>query len=543
LFIPVAAYKYKTDNGAARTIKFWFHVLPVFIHYRSVQLLNRDLGLLSDEQADPIYEALHERYADYVRDVTYEMRGFFLKNAQLMSTRDDFVPARYMQWLKETQDNLPPVFKGSEARVYLTKMLKEDLGLEFDDVFSSFEEEPLGVASIGQVHRATLRETGAVVAVKMQLPGMEETFRADIRTLRSFCRLALPQHVPAFNEIERQFLTEFDYSREAQNLVNIYRIVMPEWSDFVRVPLPLLDLCSRHILVMEYLDGVKLVDGVRRRFRAVAESRGLVLEELEAERKRQIQAGTYRFRTLAEAAQDTARLRRIQWWYDNFLTANPLRQVFNASQALISRTASALGVEPINQPEWLKNPLELYETPLPMDLGHILSILVKVHAHEIFEGGHFNGDPHPGNILLLRDGKLGLIDYGQVKSMSVEHRIVYAKLIIALGREDKKEVVRLYFDEMHADTKYRNEDVAYRMCCFWNDQDTAEVMQGLNIAEFLDAMEARDPIKQVPEDFLLASRVNLLLRGMGNAFGLKLRMSQLWKDEAEAFLKKHGIDY
>lgn len=75
------------DEGTARSVKFWRHVLPVWAHYRSVQLLNRDLGVLSDEHAAPMYEKLHERYADHIRDLCYEMRGFYLKNAQMMSTR------------------------------------------------------------------------------------------------------------------------------------------------------------------------------------------------------------------------------------------------------------------------------------------------------------------------------------------------------------------------------------------------------------------------------------------------------------------------
>ena len=65
----------------------------------------------------------------------------------------------------------------------------------------------VGVASIGQVHKAVLKKNGAVVAVKLQLPGMENMFRSDVQTLKTFCQLALPQHVSAFSEIEKQFLT------------------------------------------------------------------------------------------------------------------------------------------------------------------------------------------------------------------------------------------------------------------------------------------------------------------------------------------------
>jgi aarF domain-containing kinase len=112
-----------------------------------------------------------------------------------------------MKWVKETQCNLPPIFTGNEAKKYVKYMLKKEANIDFEDVFSSFDEKPLGVASIGQVHRATLRATGQEVAVKLQLPNMESIFRADINTTKTFCELAMPQHVPAFDEIERQFLT------------------------------------------------------------------------------------------------------------------------------------------------------------------------------------------------------------------------------------------------------------------------------------------------------------------------------------------------
>ena len=49
-------------------------------------------------------------------------------------------------------------------------------------------------------------------------PGIERMFRHDLTTLKRFCALAQPQHLPALGEIERQFLTEFDYRKEAQNL-------------------------------------------------------------------------------------------------------------------------------------------------------------------------------------------------------------------------------------------------------------------------------------------------------------------------------------
>ena len=72
-----------------------YQVGPVYAHYRGVQFVN-DLGLISDARADTLYNELHGLYSNHIRDLTYRMRGFYLKNAQLMSTQDGFVPPQYM---------------------------------------------------------------------------------------------------------------------------------------------------------------------------------------------------------------------------------------------------------------------------------------------------------------------------------------------------------------------------------------------------------------------------------------------------------------
>jgi len=112
-----------------------------------------------------------------------------------------------MKWVKDTQDNVPSEFKEGEVKEYCREVLLKENNLVFDEIFSEWDDKPLGVASIGQVHRARLRSDGREVAVKLQLPGIEHRFRSDIQTLKSFCWLAMPQHYSAFNEIEKQFLT------------------------------------------------------------------------------------------------------------------------------------------------------------------------------------------------------------------------------------------------------------------------------------------------------------------------------------------------
>ena len=143
--------------------------------------------------------------------------------------------------------------------------------------------------------------------------------------------------------------------------------------------------------------------------------------------------------------------------------------------------------------------------------------------------------------MLLNDGRLGLIDYGQVKRLDLNDRVKYAKLILALARDDREEIVRLYFDELGTKTKHRRADTAYRAACFWSDRDTPDVLGNHNIATFIDSLEAEDPMIQLPEAYIMASRVSVMLRGMGNAFGLKLRVSKLWEDEARKLLVSQGL--
>ena len=77
------------DEGTSRSLQFWINVTPIYAHYRFYQVLNRDLGILADETTMKIYKDLDKRYSEPVRDITYSMRGFYLKNAQLMSTQGD----------------------------------------------------------------------------------------------------------------------------------------------------------------------------------------------------------------------------------------------------------------------------------------------------------------------------------------------------------------------------------------------------------------------------------------------------------------------
>lgn len=406
-------YLYATDEGTRRSAQFWIVVTPIYLHYRIVQLLNRDLKILSDEIADPYYEKLHEKYSPVCRDITYDLRGFYLKNAQLLSTQDGFIPKAYMNWLKDTQDNVPSEFINDEAKKYVTNKLKEELNLNFDDIFENWDDKPIGVASIGQVHRAILKENHKEVAVKIQFPDMERRFRADIKTIKLFCKYAMPQFTAGFNEIERQFITEFDYKGEANNLLEIKNGVEFKFKNFVVIPKPYMNLCSKHILVMEYLHGKKLVDGIRDYYKNLAKLLNTTMEELENKQKQQIIDGTFKLKNLQEENLQSEKLQQLLFYKDitswnnitTFLYNNFTIFPYIYKKKIIENDGTINFVTGYLKYTWSE--------PL-LNLSKLLEILGRVHAYEMFQLGAFNGDPHPGNILLLDDGRLGLIDYGKL---------------------------------------------------------------------------------------------------------------------------------
>jgi len=99
-------------------------------------------------------------------------------------------------------------------------------------------------------------------------------------------------------------------------------------------------------------------------------------------------------------------------------------------------------------------------------------------------------------------------------------------------------VVRLHFDVLRNNTKHKKADIAYLMSSFYVDRDTPDVLQGRNIAEFVDWLEASDPLLHINQEIVMACRVSLLLRGLGKAFGMQFRMSELWQEEARKCLER-----
>src|SRR5450759_5059312 len=172
----------------------------------------------------------------------------FIKLGQVLSTRYDLLPSEYVDALGRRQDDVDP-FSFAEVE----RIVNADLGLRMSKAFAEFESTPIAAASLGQVHRARLRD-GRQVAVKVQRPGIRQEIADWVDEHTDFGR---KHHLRQFlDEFRKSLLRELDYRREAQNLITLGRN-LEEFKRIV-VPKPVDDYTTGLVLTMDYISGVKI---------------------------------------------------------------------------------------------------------------------------------------------------------------------------------------------------------------------------------------------------------------------------------------------
>jgi ubiquinone biosynthesis protein len=184
----------------------------------------------------------------------------YVKLGQLLSTRFDLLPPAYTTALSRLQDEVEP-FPYPEV----AELVAHELGSDIRHLFADFDPEPLAAASLGQVHRATLR-SGREVAVKVQRPHAREDVTGDLKTLTTLAALADKRtdvgrtygFARLLAEFERSLRLELDYRREARNLLRFGELTSR--CDLLVVPEPVLELTTGRILTMDYLEGRKVTD-------------------------------------------------------------------------------------------------------------------------------------------------------------------------------------------------------------------------------------------------------------------------------------------
>ena len=214
LVVGSAAFYASDPKTASRTYVLLTEMAPVILAYRFVekkQQIRKYLNHENPQLEDAEWDSLHNKYAKPTVDCMRRMLGSYVKLGQFLALRPDIVPQVWTDELRTLESAVP-----AQSTKLVHETIQRAYGKNVSDVFESFDDEPVGSASIGQVHRATLKD-GSRVAVKVQYgAGNETVMRNDIRHGKELFRILAPEQVAVLDEIEAQFATEFDYRQEAR---------------------------------------------------------------------------------------------------------------------------------------------------------------------------------------------------------------------------------------------------------------------------------------------------------------------------------------
>lgn len=285
---------------------------------------------------------LHRKTAQQVFGEFTKLRGTALKIAQSFSVDQGFLPEEFSDVMTQAQYKVPPI-----NRSLVRSIIKRELGSYPEQLFQSFDAEAVAAASIGQVHKAVLKD-GTPVAVKVQYPGVSDTISSDIALAGSiFKRLVsdgakLDEYI---NEVKETLLKETDYIAEGESINRFHKrfsngdVVTPVW-------LP--DYSSERVLTMSFIEGVHL---------------------------------------------------------NEFLKGDPSQE----------------------------------------EKDHFGQLIWDFFHNQIRDLDEIHADTHPGNFLFTPDGKLGVIDYGCVKSFPREFLMDYLHLLPTHLAQDEEAIRELYY--------------------------------------------------------------------------------------------------
>jgi len=198
-----------------------------------------------------------------------ELGPTFIKFGQILSTRPDFLPPAFIRELEKLQDQTP-AFDSGLAKQIVERELKKPL----DELFRDFDPQPLAAASLSQVHKAAL-PNGDIVAVKIQRPDITQTIELDLAILEDLAGFVENRIHNGWNyrpglmvaEFKKAIRKELDFSKEGHNFEKFqanFRDI-----EYIRVPKVYWELTTPKVLTMEFIDGVKINEITREKYKGV----------------------------------------------------------------------------------------------------------------------------------------------------------------------------------------------------------------------------------------------------------------------------------
>src|SRR6266540_628021 len=275
----------RTEERLVRFLDTSALAARVYLGYKGITVAEKRLGIKDAPQRRSRH---HTGSARSLYDLAIRRQGLLIKFGQIVGSRPDLIPDEYIAVLSRLQDRVPPrPFAVIKRRIERQPFME---GRPLGDVFAEFDEQPIAAASLAQVHRARLHD-GREVAVKVQYPGIQAIVDNDLRNIRFLLRILARfesnlDFTPLIEEISHNVPLELDFINEGHNAEMIARNFEDRalgrrsalgddgggrgWSPAERgdiiVPRIVWEYSTRRVLVMEYLEGVKItdLDGLRR---------------------------------------------------------------------------------------------------------------------------------------------------------------------------------------------------------------------------------------------------------------------------------------
>jgi aarF domain-containing kinase len=588
-------YRYQTDEGVRRAVQLYSYIGPVVGLYRAVELKH---ALMKPPEADAEAEwrSMDKKYAARVVRTLEDLQGMYTKYGQIASGMNNTFSAPWIEELRKLEDRVPP-----RPPDVVRRTIEGATGKPLADTFSSFEEEPLGSASIGQVHRATLACDGSEVAVKVQYPEAKEFFRNDMATIKGFFKaVKATEHLVTLGELERQFELEFDYRQEARNLMEVGANMRRHGfaPREVVVPLPRMELCAEKLLVMQLVPGCKLLDGLRKYGAVVAAREGKTLEQFETEQRRRIETEGVPARYDGPSAAQIGKYLRLLRLRDGLLNVMAFGYVPHPHPSSPpSPPAAARAPTPRRYNStvgWALGRLAYRSTEMPPNAPRLMDTLMRVHgvqathapaapvgdtvltcvrcAPQLLVDGVFNADTHAGNFLMMPDDRIALIDYGATKRLEEGERLTACCLYAALARGDTEMLYNLALAGGYVSPATRRGDhklaseVVVKLMRFGNDTMGRDLMGArrppgrsprllgashpvarsageLNAAQFMDELKRLDPYEEVADNLVMVGFMSFRMRVVGLALNHPVVCSDWWGEIGERELARAGMPY
>ena len=179
-----------------------------------------------------------------------------------------------------------------------------------------------------------------------------------------------------------------------------------------------------------------------------------------------------------------------------------------------------------------------------VNLSKALKLLVHVSGIQLMLGRSYNADPHPGNVLLMDDGRLGLLDYGMVGKLSPSERQAVAKTIVALSKRDKAETARIYRENGYKaafrdGAREADDAILHRFATFHLDRIDLSPLT-LDSGETVDTLELLRSTREkgVPKFVEEGRRLGGLLMGVSAQAARPISLSKEWRPIAERVLRE-----